>query len=190
MSEWIEHDIVIIHSREYRDIWDVFERTRFLNSAHGARCTTEMKKIPRMEYQRVDDLQMFGLTAGEERRAERLRQQNPDILHLEFPLIAAGWTKGACYLALRQAKIELPAMYKLGYKNNNCIGCVKGGQGYWNKIRVDFPETFERMAKMERELNWSLTGVFLDELSPNAGNYHQEEEDECSILCHTPGFFF
>ena len=32
----------------------------------------------------------------------------------------------------------------MGYNNNNCIGCIKGGMGYWNKIRVDFPEVFEK----------------------------------------------
>ena len=36
-----------------------------------------------------------------------------------------------------------PLMYDLGYPNNNCIGCVKGGMGYWNHIRKDFPEVFE-----------------------------------------------
>lgn len=35
-------------------------------------------------------------------------------------------------------------MYDLGYANNNCIGCVKGGIGYWNKIRIDFPEESDR----------------------------------------------
>ncbi len=53
---------------------------------------------------------------------------------------------------IERAGIELPAMYKLGYRNNNCIGCPKGGMGYWNKIRVDFPEVFERMAALQREL--------------------------------------
>ncbi len=37
-------------------------------------------------------------------------------------------------------------MYDLGYPNNNCIGCVKGGMGYWNKIRKDFPEVFQKRA--------------------------------------------
>ena len=23
--------------------------------------------------------------------------------------------------------IEIPVMYRLGYNNNNCVGCVKGG---------------------------------------------------------------
>ena len=79
--------------------------------------------------------------------------------------------------------IDLPAMYKLGYHNNNCIGCVKGKKGYWNKIRVDFPDIFWKMAKLERELNFSLCDVFLDELPPNAGRYKDEPDIECGVLC-------
>jgi len=41
-------------------------------------------------------------------------------------------------------------MYKLGYHNNNCIGCVKGGMGLLETSKVDFPEHFDRMAKLER----------------------------------------
>ena len=47
-------------------------------------------------------------------------------------------------------------MYKLGYNNNNCIGCVKGGIGYWNKIRVDFPAEFDRMAELERKIGHAV----------------------------------
>ena len=44
---------------------------------------------------------------------------------------------------LQNAGIELPEMYKLGYQHNNCIGCVKSsGAGYWNKIKIDFPERY------------------------------------------------
>ena len=48
---------------------------------------------------------------------------------------------------VHRAGVKLPAMYGLGYEHNNCIGCVKGGMGYWNKIRKDFPDAFEKMAK-------------------------------------------
>ena len=66
-------------------------------------------------------------------------------------------------------------MYDLGYPNNNCIGCVKGGMGYWNKIRVDFPEVFERRVRQERETGRScIKGIFLDELEPDRGNMHME----------------
>lgn len=84
--------------------------------------------------------------------------------------------------------IENPAMYKMGYNNNNCIGCVKGGMGYWNKIRKDFPNVFDRMAKIEREVGATCLKdqsgkIFLDELSPNRGEMPEEMIPDCSLIC-------
>jgi hypothetical protein len=81
--------------------------------------------------------------------------------------------------------LKRPAMYDLGYSNNNCIGCVKGGMGYWNKIRKDFPKVFESRAKLEREIGHScLNGVFLDELDPNRGKMEDEISTDCGIMCY------
>ena len=91
---------------------------------------------------------------------------------------------------LARSGIELPQMYKMGYHNNNCIGCIKGGMGYWNKIRVDFPEVFESRSKLEREIGYSIikdgngNQIFLDELDPNRGNMNLEVFPECSIMCY------
>ena len=87
-------------------------------------------------------------------------------------------------------------MYLLGYQNNNCIGCVKGQSGYWNKIRRDFPEVFDRMAKVEREIGAAICKteptvngvrqripVYLDELSPDAGRYKDEPPMSCGLFC-------
>ena len=41
-------------------------------------------------------------------------------------------------------------MYELGYNNNNCLGCFKGGMKYWRKIRKNFPDIFQKTAKLER----------------------------------------
>ena len=89
---------------------------------------------------------------------------------------------------LWKAGIEIPAMYKMGYNNNNCIGCVKGGMGYWNKIRKDFPEVFARMAQIEREVGATCLKdqsgkIFLDELSPNRGEMPEEFIPDCSLIC-------
>ena len=174
--------VKILKSDKYSDIYDVFERTKFLRSRQGARCTTELKKNVRKKYQNIDDLHIFGFTSEESHRVERFYKENPDV-KAEFPLIENGITKSQCHKIIRDFGIELPAMYKLGYHNNNCIGCVKGKKGYWNKIRVDFPESFERMAKLERVLNFSLCDVFLDQLPPDAGNYKTEPDIECGVLC-------
>ena len=75
-------------------------------------------------------------------------------------------------------------MYDMGYRNNNCVGCIRGGMGYWNKIRVDFPEVFARRAKQEREIGHScINGVFLDELDPTRGNINDEVMEDCTIAC-------
>jgi len=195
VERWLKKDIKVLSSPEYRDIYDVFRRTRWLVGVKGARCTTELKKNVRKAYQRVDDIHVFGFTADEQHRVDQFYRENPDLF-AEFPLIERGITKADCHRLVREAGIELPAMYRLGYKNNNCIGCVKGQSGYWNKIRRDFPEAFDRMAKMERELNAAICKkegvtngkrwrrrVFLDELPPAAGRYDAEPDIECGVLC-------
>jgi len=103
-------------------------------------------------------------------------------------LIDEHLTKQDCLGVLLEAGIELPAMYQLGYRNANCIGCPHGGMGYWNMIRRDFPETFARMARLERELDNAIcrpggSPVWLDELDPGRGDIHSEPDVECSLLC-------
>jgi len=86
----------------------------------------------------------------------------------------------------------LPLMYQMGYKNNNCVGCVKGGKGYWNKIRNDFPDVFANMVRIEEQLGHTILSdtingasqrLFLKDLDPTAGNYSTENHVECGIFC-------
>jgi 3'-phosphoadenosine 5'-phosphosulfate sulfotransferase (PAPS reductase)/FAD synthetase len=183
---WYGQTIERLRSERYADTWQVFRETRFLNSAFGARCTTELKKRVRQDFQRPDDIQVFGYTATERHRAERFREQNPEI-RARFPLIERELSKGDCLGLIEREGIELPAMYRLGYGNNNCIGCVKGGAGYWNKIRRDFPETFDRMAALERDIGATVLRangerLYLDELDEDRGR-HDERMPECSLFC-------
>lgn len=191
VERWLGRPIKLLRSDEYVDIYDVFDRTGWLVGPGGARCTTELKKNVRKEYQRLDDRNIFGFTVEEGKRIERFRRENFEII-AEFPLFDQGLTKRDCLLRLKKENIEIPMLYKLGYKNNNCIGCVKGGAGYWNKIRVDFPEAFSKMALQERKMDVAINKryekgkrirVFLDELDPTAGRYEIEPDIECGVLC-------
>jgi len=193
VERWLGRHILILSRNEYRDIYEVFYKTGWLIGPHGARCTEELKRNVRRAYQRPDDLHIFGLTADEGKRIARFEKENPD-LDVEWNLREAGMTKRACHLAVSKAGIRQPMMYDLGYRNNNCIGCVKGGMGYWNKIRRDFPDVFERMAKQERKMNAAICHkegpkrkrirVFLDELPPTAGNYKTEKDISCGAQCY------
>ncbi len=196
-ERWFGQKIIILGNDKYRrSIYDVFDKTRYLKGIRGARCTGELKKKVRKEFQRVDDRQVFGYTVEEQSRVDRFIDGNNDV-DIWPILIERGLTKGDCLAMLENAGIELPAMYKLGYRNNNCIGCVKGEAGYWNKIRVDFPDVFERMSKMESHLGRTVCKtekkingervsrrIALKDLSPDQGDYPSEIDIECGIFCH------
>jgi 3'-phosphoadenosine 5'-phosphosulfate sulfotransferase (PAPS reductase)/FAD synthetase len=199
-EKWYGKDIEVIQGK-YKDQFDVIEQTKYVNGPQGARCTLELKKKLRFAVEKDSDNidgQIFGFECSpkEVNRAIRFKEQYPYAKPL-FPLIDAKMTKSETAYFLRQANIELPKMYALGYPNNNCVGCVKGGQGYWNKIRVDFPSSFERMAKLEKKvgrscLKTSVKGedgektsipLFLEELNPEAGRKSEVVMADCGNFC-------
>ena len=182
-EEWFGQKIEILGNDFYdRSIYRVFEKN-YIRTPKGAPCTRALKKQIRERFEKPTDRQVFGYTAEEQARLDRFIDANADV-NIWTPLIEKGLGKEDCLAMLKNAGIELPAMYKLGYHNNNCIGCVKGGMGYWNKIKVDFPEHFDRMAKLERFKKQTIfKNRYLDELKPTDGNYPQEPNIECSIFC-------
>lgn len=179
-------EIKIITCEKYEDVNDVIRKTRYVNGPGGARCTTELKKKVRQEWEKQQDCEMvyiWGYDNTEQHRADRLKETMFEFEHI-FPLLDANLSKEEVHGMLQRLGIKRPAMYDLGYRNNNCIGCVKGGMGYWNKIRKDFPEVFAERAKLEREIGHScIKGVFLDELEPTRGRIEDEVMEECGIMC-------
>lgn len=98
-----------------------------------------------------ESINIFGYTYEEIKRAEKLIAHNIDM-ECEFPLIDNSVTKDECLGIIWQEGIKMPKMYKLGYSHNNCVGCVKGGNGYWNRIRIDFPDVFKKCLKLKEIL--------------------------------------
>lgn len=191
-AAWFGQPVMDLASREYADCWDVWEKRRYLNGIAGAPCTLEMKKKVRQDFQADwhPDRQAFGFTVEERKRAERFRQQNPEVTLLT-PLIDAGLSKPDCMGMLERAGIKLPVMYSLGYANNNCTTCVKArSPGYWSLTRREFPEDFARMAKLSREIGWTPcragddTPIWLDELDPAWPAQDDSPNIECSLLCY------
>ena len=179
-------EIEILQSEKYKSVDDVIEKTKCINTAYGAPCTKWLKKQVRKDWERENwehHTYVWGYDTDEKRRADRVMDTMTDFEH-EFPLIEHGLSKKECHGIAEKLGLKRPKMYDLGYPNNNCIGCVKGGMGYWNKIRIDFPEVFERRAKQEREIGRScIKGVFLDELAPDRGKMDIEIMEDCTIAC-------
>jgi hypothetical protein len=93
------------------------------------------------------------------------------------------------FLADCERWFKLPPLYALGFPNNNCIPCVKAtSPAYWALMRKQFPEQFERMAKLSRELDVRLCRIdgeraFIDEI-PADHPTTNPIAPACDFLCH------
>lgn len=191
----IDKPIQILQSGEYRCVEDCIRCANIIKMPGGfAPCTNWLKKRVRKEWENkhkdCDLTYVWGFDLKEKQRAERIIESNLQAKH-EFPLIDKGLSKEEVHgLFDRTFDFKRPLMYDMGYPNNNCVGCIKGGMGYWNRIRLDFPEIFESRAKLERDIGYSClkeadgTPLFLDELDPNRGNMNIEIIPDCSIMCY------
>lgn len=149
---WFGRPVTVLRDEKYgADIIQVFRRERFMKNQYGAPCTKLLKRRLLDTWKIAGDVMVFGYTAEEEDRLNDFRERNPDR-PVVSPLIERGLGKEDCKAMIERAGIELPVMYRMGYENANCIGCVKGGEGYYRAIREDFPDQFEELCKVQDEL--------------------------------------
>ena len=200
-EKWFGQPIIYIRNDNYETVDDVFEKERYMSGVNGAKCTTVLKKLPRREFSKPDDLHVFGYTVEEKKRMNDFRMRNPDIRFL-FILAAAGIPKQECYEIIKAAGIVLPMMYRIfdaedrarygqsGFDNNNCPGCVKSSSPwYWSMIRKYFPAVFKRRCEQSRLLGVRLVEIshhkriFLDELPNKIFKKGKKENLSCGPEC-------
>ena len=183
-EQWFGVKIQRLKSK-YGSVDNVMVSQRYINSPTGAPCSRLLKMRVRQEWEFNQDCPLtyvWGFDWNERERATRRAESLCDYGHI-FPLIDREITKDVVHGMIENAGIKRPIMYDLGFPNNNCIGCVKGGMGYWNLIRKEFPEVFELRAKRERELGATcIKGVYLDELEEGRGINNPIVPD-CGLFC-------
>lgn len=158
-EQWFGREVTTLRDEKYgASIINVFRREQYLKGPKGAPCSRALKRKVLDAWKQPGDIMVFGYTAEEADRLDDFRERNPGLAVIA-PLIDAGLTKGDCKAMVQRAGIVLPIMYLMGYDNANCIGCVKGGEGYWRAIREDFPEYFEAICLLQDEIgegSWFL----------------------------------
>lgn len=177
----------------------VFETVGYIKGRTGASCTTRIKRGLLKDFEQPGDILVLGYTAEEQRRLDDWLEAWPDR-PIITPLIDRGLTKADCKAMVARAGIELPMMYRLGYENANCIGCVKGGLGYFRAIREDFPEQFERLAQAEgrvAEMHGDNAYILRHRSGPLKGqrfplrdlppgeSFRGEQLPACGLFCET-----
>ncbi len=184
-QEWFEKEIVRLQS-PYKSVESVCRAVSYMNGPGGATCSKWLKRRVRKEWEFEnceEHTYVWGFDGNEKDRAERITVTTPEHNH-NFPLLNR--TKAEVHGILERAGIKRPALYDMLYPNNNCIGCLRGGMGYWNKIKIDFPEVFANRAKMERDIGAHiLKECYLDELDPNRGRNLEVIVPDCGMFCET-----
>ena len=170
VQKWLGVPIVEIRNEKYSTVDEVVAKTRYMAGVRGARCTTELKKIPRLNFAAPDDVHVFGFTFDEAKRVREFESRNPDMI-LKWILVEKKITKAACHKRIKDAGIREPEMYRLGFNNNNCPGCLKASSPwYWDMVRTHFPEVFKTRCEQGRATGCRLVEIshhkriFLDEL--------------------------
>jgi len=155
--------VKFIKSHRFSNPEEIWRKYKGMNFAHGAPCSTSLKKEVRIKEQETqeDFAQIFGFDndAKERKRATNMLMNNPD-LNPVFPLIAKGYSREDVFKEVQRLGIEPPKPYQ-HFLNNNCIGafdapyggCVQGGIGYWQKIKNLFPHKYDYMANIEHEIS-------------------------------------
>ena len=194
VEEWLEHPIEIVKNPNFptASAVDVWNKKRYMSGIAGAPCTLELKKKARQywENQIANKVEwhVLGFTVEEKSRHDRfVLTERPNVIPI---LIDEGYTKQDCYKTLQQEGVDPPYIYKLGYPNANCIGCVKATSAtYWNHVRKVHPDVFDERAKQSRDIGTKLVRykgkrMFLDELDPDAkGRAMKNLDFECGIFC-------
>jgi hypothetical protein len=193
VAKWVGIDIEDARNVKYPEASaaDVWRRRGFMAGRFGAPCTQHLKKEARQQWENANrgDWLVFGFTAEERRRSEMFAlTERANVLPV---LIDAGLTKEDCFAIIREAGIDLPRVYAMGYPNANCIGCVKAtSPTYWNHVRAMHPVVFEERAAQSRELGARLVRykgqrLFLDELPADATGkpLKSMKPIECGLFC-------
>jgi len=191
---WFGRKVVQLRDEKYgASAIQVFRREQYMKGAQGAPCSKLLKRRLLDGWKAPGDVMVFGYTAEEADRLEDFRERNPDRPVIA-PLIDAGLTKDDCKAMVERAGLVLPITYRMGYDNANCLGCVKGGEGYFRAIQEDFPEVFEELCRVQDELgpgSWFLryrSGPLKDQRFPlrdlPPGPAHRNEGlPSCSFFC-------
>lgn len=171
-------------------------------------CSHELKAKRLQAFYKHADTLVFGIGADEMHRAQRLvgvyqvvaakTNRWPKLL---FPLIQENVSKEQVSDFLKDAGIQEPLLYRLGFLHNNCSGgCVRAGKKHWKLLYEKLPEVYAERERVEREMRERFDkdiSFFKDETLEEfrgriergeLSSYYDTEEDketECIGVCQT-----
>ena len=141
-----------------RDVWEVFHDERFLGNSQIDPCSKILKrKLLRRWVEEhcdpADTVIVLGLDWTEGERIQTSRERWAPWT-VRFPLAERPYHAKHYWLdQLREAGIEPPRLYRMGFAHANCGGfCVKAGQGHFALLLETMPERYAYHEAKEQEI--------------------------------------
>lgn len=192
---WLGREVTVLKNPNFEDNYAVWKKRRYMSGVAGAPCTMEQKVSPRLAFQELGDVHVFGYTfdARDQARFENFGKNYPELIH-RAPLIEREISKANCLALIQDVGIKPARTYEMGFPNANCLGsgCVKAtSPDYWSLFRQEFPERFAKTALAAREIGCRLVEIhkermFLDELPADWPTLNPIAP-ACDFLCHING---
>lgn len=159
-AEYLGAPVTIL--KDGRTPWELFRDVRLVGNTRVDPCSAKLKRKPMQDWvdehcDPFDTTLYLGLDWTETNRLERYRKRNT-MYAAEAPLM---WepvsTKQDVFGWLKDAGIEPPRLYCMGFQHNNCGGmCVKAGQAQFELLLRTMPERYRWHEEQERRTYESI----------------------------------
>ncbi len=149
----------LVRIAEGRTPWEVFKDERLIGNTRADPCSKILKRQMSRKWVKANcdpdrTTLYFGITIDEEHRFTRLAP-HWDPYKVRAPmceepyLLLAGEDR---IQMMRDAGLEPPRLYKMGFPHNNCGGfCVKAGQAHFANLFHKMPERYLHHERKESE---------------------------------------
>ena len=133
----------------------VFMDQHMLGNNRAPICSRILKAERLQKFAKPGDTLYFGIMLDELPRAARIRSIYSGLgIDTEFPMIRDDKAKDKAFDYFRDAGIEVPYLYRIGFDHNNCSGgCVRAGKRSWARLYQFDRATYEDRSRVEREFN-------------------------------------
>jgi len=150
----------VVSDSDGRSPEELFVDNRALANNRMPFCSKELKAQRLHRYCGDGDVLVFGIGLDERHRAKRIAEVYGEVARKRkitlvpvFPLIAHQVTPDQIDAWLRSTGIEEPALYKMGFKHNNCSGgCVRSGKSQWLHLLKTLPEVYAERERVEEAM--------------------------------------
>lgn len=152
--------ITIERFSDGRNFWEVFRDERFIGNSRVPLCNRVLKrelleKKLKHEFPFNNVILFLGYEYTETDRMEKAKfKWNEKGYDVSFPLASAPHQEKVDLInKLQKYGLEIPRLYDLGFKHNNCGGaCVRAGINQWQLLLELFPERYLWHERQEQKI--------------------------------------